>query len=273
MQRFSFFILLQHYLASRNKSITTEAEYKKAIETLKKLYTKKNKSFLITSGISFLLLMLFFCIANNFFILPSYISSKRFTFDWQTLLIRLAVSLLISLIIGLIRYSILNRKINIRESQIQAYDIIHLQEAVDNDLFENSIKMSYKYLDQYYDQTREQAKRGFSITVAISIVGAILIFIGVGAMFLGKTDPSYITCAAGAITEFISAIFFYLYNKTISSMSQYHNKLVLSQNISIALRVADSLPEDKKAEAKSTIVNELLKDINTYLVEEEPAKK
>lgn len=205
--------------------------------------------------------------------MSSYISHERFALDWQTLLIRLAVSLLICLILGLIRYSILNRKINIWESKIQAYEIIHLQEAIDNDLFENSIKMSYKYLDQYYDQTRGQAKRGFSITATISIVGATLIFVGVIAMFFGKTEPSYITCAAGAVTEFISAIFFYLYNKTISSMSQYHNKLVLSQNISIALKVADSLPEDKQAEAKSTIVNELLKDINTYLVEEESTKK
>lgn len=217
--------------------------------------------------------MLFFCIKNKFFIMSSYISHERFALDWQTLLIRLAVSLLICLILGLIRYSILNRKINIWESKIQAYEIIHLQEAIDNDLFENSIKMSYKYLDQYYDQTRGQAKRGFSITATISIVGATLIFVGVIAMFFGKTEPSYITCAAGAVTEFISAIFFYLYNKTISSMSQYHNKLVLSQNISIALKVADSLPEDKQAEAKSTIVNELLKDINTYLVEEESTKK
>lgn len=27
-------------------------------------------------------------------------------------------------------------------------------------------------------------------------------------------------------------------------MSKYHNKLVLSQNISIALRIADGLPEE-----------------------------
>ena len=49
-------------------------------------------------------------------------------------------------------------------------------------------------------------------------------------------------------------------------MSKYHNKLVLSHNVSIALKVADSLPSDEKAKTKNLIVTELLKDINTYLV-------
>ena len=46
-------------------------------------------------------------------------------------------------------------------------------------------------------------------------------------MFLGYVTPSYVTCASGVVTEFIASIFFYLYNKTVSSMSKYHNKLVL----------------------------------------------
>lgn len=81
-----------------------------------------------------------------------------------------------------------------------------------------------------------------------------------------KIEPSYITCASGLITEFIAAIFFYLYNKTIISMSKYHNKLVLSHNISIALKVADTLPEEDKAKSKNLIISQLLKDINSYLI-------
>ena len=88
-------------------------------------------------------------------------------------------------------------------------------------------------------------------------------------MFFEKAQPSVITCAAGVITEFIAAVFFYLYNRTISSMSKYHNKLVLSQNISIALKIADSLPEQDKVKTKDLIVTELLKDINGQLVKDD----
>lgn len=92
-------------------------------------------------------------------------------------------------------------------------------------------------------------------------------------MFLEKVEPSYITCASGVITEFISAIFFYLYNKTVTSMSKYHNKLVLSQNISIALKVADTLPDSDKTKAKNTIIDELLKDVNSYLTKSDTENK
>ena len=89
-----------------------------------------------------------------------------------------------------------------------AYEIENTQNEVEKDIFENSIKMSYKYLDQYYLQIREQAQRGFLVTVSIAVFGAGLIGIGIIAMFLGKVTPSYITCASGAITEFVSVIFF-----------------------------------------------------------------
>lgn len=125
---------------------------------------------------------------------------------------------------------------------------------------------------QYYLQTREQAQGGFLITVCIAVFGAILIEIGICAVFLGKVSPSYITCASGIIIEFISAIFFALYNRTISSMSKYHNKLVLSQNISIALKVLDTLPSEDKARAKNRIVEELLKDVNSYLTKSDIEK-
>jgi hypothetical protein len=37
----------------------------------------------------------------------------------------------------------------------------------------------------------------------------------------------YVTVASGALSEFIAAVFFYLYNRTILSMSQYYQKLVI----------------------------------------------
>lgn len=153
------------------------------------------------------------------------------------------------------------------KQRILAYELDNMWNKVEEDIFENSVKMSYKYLDQYYSQTKKQAEKGFYITVAISIFGALLIGVGVTVMFIGKTEPSYVTCASGVITEFISAVFFYLYNKTITSMKNYHNKLVLSHNISIALKVSDSLPNNEKIKTKNMIITELLKDINSYLVE------
>lgn len=82
-----------------------------------------------------------------------------------------------------------------------------IKEIVDEDVFENAIKLSYKYLDEYYSQTREQAQKGFYVTIAIAVVGFGLIVTGIVIMYMGETEPTYVTCTAGVITEFISSFF------------------------------------------------------------------
>lgn len=143
-------------------------------------------------------------------------------------------------------------------------EITEIPESLEFDIDKNLIKLSFKYLDQYYLQTREHAQKGFAVTIGVSIVGAFILAGGIIALFLGKTSPAYVTTATGIITEFISAIYFYLYNKTVQGMGSYHNKLVLSQNIALALKLSNSL-ENKSDEAKLNIINELVKDINTHI--------
>ena len=200
------------------------------------------------------------------------------TFTWPELALSFFYTLLVCAVALMGVFTALKkREINIHE-EIFEYELSHTQNKAQEDPFQNSIKTSYKYLDRYYDQTQRQAQQGFFITLFIAVFGALLIFGGVIAMYFGFIQPAYITCASGAITELISAIFFYLYNKTVTSMSRYHNKLVLSQNISFALRVADSLTEKKKDAAKLEIIKELMKDVNAQMMKSdaddtEPPKK
>ena len=181
----------------------------------------------------------------------------------------IAIFIIVSVVFGmfsvLIMHCYCDYKINICNSRLIILGIEDLKEDVDNDIYQNLIKISYKYLDEYYLQTRQQAQKGFVVTVLVSVMGSIIIAIGIGTMFLGKTTPAYVTTTSGIITEFIASIFFYLYNKTILSMSDYHNKLVLSQNVSIALKIAESLTEESGEEVKAHIVEELMKDINTHI--------
>lgn len=245
---------------------SNEKEYKKLKLKLETLQKREKKGLLFFGILISILFSIIFFITYQ----GSFYKEKPL---W------IILSIVCGVTAGLLMVLYLNFIYEMQENRIRRemieYEAEDIKEDVKEDIFENSIKMSYKYLDQYYLQTREQAQKGFLATVCIAVFGAILIGAGIIAMFLGKTNPSYVTCASGVITEFISAIFFYLYNKTISSMSKYHNKLVLSQNISIALKVAESLSTDDKIKAKNQIINELLKDINSYLVksESEESKK
>ena len=187
-----------------------------------------------------------------------------------TLCVILGLSIGVILVIAVHGYY--DYRIGTYNSKLIMLGIEDAKEDVDNDIYKNLIKISYKYLDEYYLQTRQQAQKGFVITVAVSIMGAIVIAIGIGAMFLGKTTPAYVTTGSGVITEFIATIFFYLYNRTISSMSDYHNKLVLSQNVSIALKIAESLQGESGEKVKEHIVEELMKDINIHIHSEKKEK-
>lgn len=152
--------------------------------------------------------------------------------------------------------------------EIAEEDINNVTTGKEEDIFENSFQLNHKYLKLYYAQTAEHAEKGFQLAKTVSACGAIIAAAGIIAMFAGEVNAAYVTTACGVMTEFISAIFFYLYNKTVQSMCTYHNKLVLSQNIALALKIADSLSDAVKDDVKRDIINELIKDVNHYFVEE-----
>lgn len=224
----------------------------------KKSKTRNILVFLVMAAVVFCVVLFYF-----------WCSSSSFKYQREITTHNIVISVVCALFIGVITVLILqciyDHKIEWYKSRLIYFGIEDAKENVDEDIYQNLIKISYKYLDEYYLQTRQQAQKGFWVTVSVSIIGAIIVAIGIGTMFLGRTTPAYVTTASGVITEFIAAIFFYLYNKTISSMSDYHNKLVLSQNVSIALKITESMSKEQGEKVKEHIVEELMKDINTYI--------
>lgn len=152
------------------------------------------------------------------------------------------------------------RKIKIKLLEIGAQE---LKDSIEKDFFTKLVEINFKYLDQYYLQTQEQADKSFWISAIAGIIGFCVMILGVILMFINPTNfqPAYVTTASGVITEFIAAVFFYLYNKTILEMSKYHQKLVITQNISLALKTADAL-KDSKEQVLEKIILSLIADVN-----------
>lgn len=146
-----------------------------------------------------------------------------------------------------------------------------LQQELDKDFFTNLVRINFKYLDKYYLQTQEQGDKSFLLSASAAVVGLAIVVAGIVLMFLGKTTPAYLTTAAGVLSEFIAAVFFYLYNKTVLSMSQYHQKLVITQNIALALKITNDLPDDNRIRSQLVLVEALTKDVNHLLSGPPPA--
>ena len=140
-----------------------------------------------------------------------------------------------------------------------------LKVRIDEDFFNSLVKINFRYIDQYYLQTRVQANKSFLAAVLAAIAGLAVTIFGIVMMYNGKTEPGYVSTGAGLLTQFIAAVFFYLYNKTVIAMAGYHRKLVLTQNVGLALRISQDLPEDRKAEARLQLIERLSTDINALI--------
>lgn len=136
-----------------------------------------------------------------------------------------------------------------------------------DEFFTRLVTINFTYLDLYYKQTKQQAEKSFWVTVAAAVVGFGMVIAGVCLLYdrKGNGSAGYVTTASGALSQFIAAVFFYLYNRTILSMSQYHQKLVITQNVSLALKTAETLDQPAKGKAQLTIIGQLTKDVNAYL--------
>lgn len=146
---------------------------------------------------------------------------------------------------------------------------VELQENIDQNFFTKLVQINFKYLDQYYLQTQEQADKSFRLSTFAAISGLLIVVTGVFMIYYGKTVPAYVTTAAGVLSEFIAAVFFYLYNRTILKMSHYHQKLVLTQNISLALKITDEMGKEQKEKALVLLIDRLTIDVNKYLTNTE----
>jgi hypothetical protein len=123
-------------------------------------------------------------------------------------------------------------------------------------------------LDGYIAQTRHQADQSFQLSQKVAVVGFVLIALGIGLGYYsnlsGKNsfEAAYLSSIAGILTEFISGIFFYLYNKTLNQLNMFHNKMIASQHVAMSF-LSNSLVADevKRDECKTDLSKMLMSTV------------
>ncbi len=178
-----------------------------------------------------------------------------------------AYLVLVLALVGFLRWFIRSRLERELRTRITTQKSEELQERLDEDFFTNLVKINFKYIDQYYLQTQLQADKSFLLCAAAACVSLLVILAGIVMLFLNQTgkEAGYVATAAGTLGEFIAAVFFYLYNRTITKMGEYHQKLVLTQNVSLALKISEELPPAEQVIARTKLIDYLSKDINLFL--------
>lgn len=123
--------------------------------------------------------------------------------------------------------------------------------------FNQLVNITLKNLAGYYEQVKAQANKSFTASIIVGLIGVMFIMLGLALGFATTANSqilTYISSGSGVITEFIAAVFFYLYNCTVRQMKGYHDSLLDVQNVLLSLK----LVEDTNEEGKTKIVEKMV---------------
>lgn len=93
---------------------------------------------------------------------------------------------------------------------------------------------------QVRSKPRLQAVQSFRLSRVVAVAGFALISTGIalGVYYAisasGTLDAAYLSAVAGLITEFVSGVFEYLYNRTLQQLNRFHDRMISSQNVAIS---------------------------------------
>jgi hypothetical protein len=141
-----------------------------------------------------------------------------------------------------------------------------LESAEGDEIFKYILLINVSALEGYVAQTRIQAEQSFALSKFVALVGFVLLGVGIGLgvflrLFSSGTnlDAAYLSAVAGTLIEFISGVFFYLYNRTLQQINLFHDKLVEMEKTSMAF-LATSLVADaaKRDESKANLAQALV---------------
>ncbi|MCC8363610.1 hypothetical protein LK996_11075 [Lysobacter sp. A6] len=92
------------------------------------------------------------------------------------------------------------------------------------------------YVSAYYQTNQSHVLWSFWASMAALTVGLVVLVVGLGLALAGWSEALAITLsAAGVLTQFISAGFFFLYNKNLKQLNVFYGKLIENQDMFFAL--------------------------------------
>jgi uncharacterized membrane protein len=144
--------------------------------------------------------------------------------------------------------------------QIQAIKRIYLGFPEPNDskpeYFDSLVKINVDNLAAYYLLVKTHTSQSFRVSITISVIGFILIAIGLSIGFNSQQKTiGYISTASGVLVEFISGALFYLYNKTVRQLKEYHDSLIGVQNVLLSFKLIESTTDEK---AKADMITKMI---------------
>jgi hypothetical protein len=126
--------------------------------------------------------------------------------------------------------------------------VLHRLQSAKNEeeYFSRLIESNLKNIDDFNSLVKQQTRNSFRVTIILATAGFGVLILGIVMDYFGlNASTSAVTIASGVTIEFISAIFFYLFNRTIIQLNRYHKELIDVQNTMLALKISQGIVDDQ----------------------------
>lgn len=111
-------------------------------------------------------------------------------------------------------------------------------------------------LSRYYEEVLKQSKASFSSAIIAAILGLFFFITAtVFSFIVDDFNVSIVGVISGLIIEFVSAINFYLYNRSSLQMAEYQERLDRTQRFLIANSICEGMESDVKQQARLSLVS------------------
>lgn len=190
-------------------------------------------------------------------------------------LLSLSTFLLFLLLAGFVYYflgytlSVLHRKVDVlQEEKDFETTMASVPAGVSAEYLSLLVGINLKYLTAYYNQVQLHCDKSFMVSITAGVIGFLMVIVGIAyGLANDQSVPviTYVSSAAGVITEFISAVFFYLYSKTVRQMKEYHDSLLDVQNILLSMGILEKI---KSEDSKANLMSDMLR----YILSRNPAE-
>ena len=115
--------------------------------------------------------------------------------------------------------------------------------ADEEQYFSKLLGINLRYIEKYYKLVEEHADKSYRLARWAARAGFLVLLAGMLISFVPNLGvaPKAVALGSGVLIEFVGAVFFYLYNRTVRQLNSYHEKLVNVQDAILALRVAQGI--------------------------------
>lgn len=160
--------------------------------------------------------------------------------------------------------SLARELLNLSQERVKIKEKI-IEKPLHNNAF-NTIQLNLNQTTEYYTINKSQAKSSFGASVFAMFAGLVTILVGIW-LFYFKDDPNLevaiITVSSGVLFEIIGGLYFHVYNKSISQLNFFYEKLEKMQDTMLSIELSNSIEDQtKKIELQEKIILNLIQRNN-----------